>query len=77
LPSCQKEAISNQESIASKANSSAKNPENDVPFPGYYITTAQFPFLFCPGSASLAVGTCLPLPNFLYLPLKEHSKNGL
>ena len=43
LASCQKDVISNEESIASKANSNAKNPENNVPFIGNYVTTAQFP----------------------------------
>lgn len=43
LISCQKEAVLNEDSIASKANSNAKNPENYVPFAGDYVTTAQFP----------------------------------
>ena len=43
LASCQKEVISHEENIASKANSSEKNAENDVPFVGDYVTTAQFP----------------------------------
>ena len=41
--SCQKAVISNAEEIASKANVSAKNTENNVPFTGDYVTTAQFP----------------------------------
>ena len=43
LLSCQKEAVLNEDSIASKANSNANNPENKVPFVGDYATTAQFP----------------------------------
>lgn len=43
LISCQKAVISNEESIASRANSNAKNAENNVPFVGDYVTTAQFP----------------------------------
>lgn len=42
LLSCQKEIITNDESIASSANSNGKNSENQVPFIGDYVTTAVF-----------------------------------
>ena len=42
LLSCQKEIITNDESITSSANSNAKNNENPVPFIGEYVTRAEF-----------------------------------
>jgi hypothetical protein len=43
LVSCQKEGVSREDSIASKASPNANNTENNVPFAGDYVTTAQFP----------------------------------
>jgi len=43
LISCQKEVISNEETIVSRASSNGKNDENNVPFVGDYVTTARFP----------------------------------